>query len=105
MCNEADKKVDFRTSISQLVRLTDTEEVWFESPQMYLRIKMAIANFYFENKQFDSLQKKYMKKYGNLTFDTEELKKQELKLCITMLNNYPFKKIMKSRLKNSRERN
>lgn len=91
VCNERTKKVDFRTSISQLVRLTDTAEVWFESPQMYLRIKMAIANFYFENKQFVHSENVY-EEILNLNFDTIELKKTRIKIMYNHAQQLSFQK-------------
>lgn len=91
VCNERTKKVDFRTSISHLVRLTDTAEVWFESPQMYLRIKMAIANFYFENKQFVHSENVY-EEILNLNFDTIELKKTRIKIMYNHAQQLSFQK-------------
>ncbi|MCT4781455.1 MULTISPECIES: helix-turn-helix domain-containing protein [Exiguobacterium] len=88
---ERTKKVDFRSSISQLVHLTDTEDVWFESPQMYLRIKMAIANFYFENKQFIHSENVYEEILG-LNYDTIELKKTRIKIIYNHAQQLSFQK-------------
>lgn len=86
---ERTKKVDFRSSISQLAHLTDTEEVWFESPQMYLRIKMAMANFYFENKQFTHSESVY-EEILNLSYDTIELKKMRIKIIYNHAQQLSF---------------
>lgn len=91
ICSERTQKIDFRSSISRLVHLTDTEEVWFESPQMYLRIKMAIANFYFENKQFVHSESVF-EDVLRLKFDTIELKKARIKIIYNHAQQLSFQK-------------
>lgn len=86
---ERSKKVDYRSSISQLAHLTDKEDIWFESPKMFLRIKMAIANFYFENDQFIHSENVYEEILG-LNYDTIELKKTRLKIIYNHAQQLSF---------------
>lgn len=86
---ERSKKVDYRSSITQLVQVTDTEDVWFESPKMFLRIKMAIANFYFENDQFVHSESVY-EEILSLNYETVELKKARLKIIYNHAQQLSF---------------
>ncbi|MDI3235910.1 helix-turn-helix domain-containing protein [Exiguobacterium antarcticum] len=72
-------KIDYRTASVLLSRLTDQEDIWYESPKMYIRIKMAISNLHTENEQYHLAEKVY-EELEQLPYDTEELKKQLIKI-------------------------
>lgn len=46
------KLIDFRTAASILSSLIDKEDIWSSSVELFVRIKMAIANMYSEQYQF-----------------------------------------------------
>lgn len=71
--------IDYRTASSLLSHLTEKEDIWYESPQVFIRIKMAISNLYTENEQFHLSEKVYLE-LESLSYDTLELKKQLLKI-------------------------
>lgn len=76
---EGKKSIDYRSCISELSFLTDQEEVWYESPLMYVRIKLAIANYYYLNDQFVHSRKIYETLLA-MDFNTEELKSLRIKI-------------------------
>ncbi|MCT4781456.1 MULTISPECIES: helix-turn-helix domain-containing protein [Exiguobacterium] len=76
---EGKKSIDYRTCISQLSFLADHEDVWYESPVMYLRIKLAIANYYYLNLQYAHSRKIY-EELLMMDYDTEELTNLRLKI-------------------------
>lgn len=76
---EGKKNIDYRTCISELSYLTEQEAIWYESPFMYLRIKMAIANYYYLNQQFVHSKKVYVQLL-EMDFNTTELKKLRIKI-------------------------
>lgn len=76
---EGKKSLDYRSCISQLSFVADNEEVWYESPIMYLRIKLAIANYYYLNQQYVHSRRIY-EELLKMDFETEELKHLRLKI-------------------------
>lgn len=53
------KRIDFRTAASLLSHLLIEKEVWSHSIQLFIRIKMAIANMYSEEDQFHLTESVY----------------------------------------------
>ncbi|MCY1690816.1 helix-turn-helix domain-containing protein [Exiguobacterium sp. SL14] len=53
------KRIDFRTVASLLSHLLIEKEVWSHSIQLFIRIKMAIANMYSEEDQFHLTESVY----------------------------------------------
>lgn len=53
------KRIDFRTAASLLSNLLIEKEVWSHSIQLFIRIKMAIANMYSEEDQFHLTESVY----------------------------------------------
>ena len=53
------KRIDFRTAASLLSHLLIKKEVWSHSIQLFIRIKMAIANMYSEEDQFHLTESVY----------------------------------------------
>lgn len=76
---EGKKRLDYRSCISELSFLADQEEVWYESPLMYIRIKLAIANYYYLNHQFVHSRKIY-EALLVMDYNTEELKNLRIKI-------------------------
>lgn len=76
---EGKKTIDYRTCISALLRITEQEDIWYESPIMYIRIKMAIANYYYLNHQFVHSRKVYTQLL-QMDFNTDALKKLRIKI-------------------------
>lgn len=76
---EGKKRLDYRSCISELSFLADQEEVWYESPLMYIRIKLAIANYYYLNHQYVHSRKIY-EALLVMDYNTEELKNLRIKI-------------------------
>ena len=76
---EGKKRLDYRSCISELSFLADQEEVWYETPLMYIRIKLAIANYYYLNHQFVHSRKIY-EALLVMDYNTEELKNLRIKI-------------------------
>ncbi|MGE6554818.1 helix-turn-helix domain-containing protein [Exiguobacterium artemiae] len=76
---EGKKSLDYRSCISELSFLADQEEVWYESPLMYVRIKLAIANYYYLNHQFVHSRKIYEAILA-MDYNTEEFKNLRIKI-------------------------
>lgn len=53
------KRIDYRTAASLLSNLLVEREVWSHSIQLFIRIKMAIANMYSEEDQFHLTESVY----------------------------------------------
>ena len=92
------EKIDYRTASALLSRLTDQEDIWYESPKMFIRIKMAISNLHVENEQYHLAEKVY-EELEELTYDTEELKKQLIKIYYNHSQLLTYEKKYKAGLK------
>ncbi|WP_285801183.1 helix-turn-helix domain-containing protein [Exiguobacterium sp. s193] len=72
-------RIDYRSASSLLINLTNEEDVWYEAPQIFIRIKMAISNLYTENGKFHLAEKVYLE-LESLEYDTKDLKRHLLKI-------------------------
>ncbi|RJP00290.1 XRE family transcriptional regulator [Exiguobacterium sp. RIT452] len=73
-------KFDYRTTSVKLSRLTEEGELKFESPGLYLRIKMALAILYAENFDYKQAEKIYAD-LEDLDFRNDiEMRTQQLKI-------------------------
>lgn len=79
VAREGKKDIDYRTCISQLLRLSDEQQMETEYPVLYLRIRMSVANYYYLNGQYPYARKIYQEL---LTYDysTDTLKKLQCKI-------------------------
>ncbi|WP_294741075.1 helix-turn-helix domain-containing protein [uncultured Exiguobacterium sp.] len=79
VAREGKKDIDYRTCISQLLRLSDEQQMETEYPVLYLRIRMSVANYYYLNGQYRYARKIYQEL---LTYDysTDTLKKLQCKV-------------------------
>jgi len=79
VAREGKKDIDYRTCISQLLRLSDEQQMETEYPVLYLRIRMSVANYYYLNSQYPYARKIYQEL---LTYDysTDTLKKLQCKI-------------------------
>ncbi|MGX8176338.1 helix-turn-helix domain-containing protein [Exiguobacterium artemiae] len=81
------KKIDFRTCIVELQKLSDYYSTIYYSPRMLIRLKSAIATIYYENKSFKrgiSVYQELLK----LNFDNDELMIDRIRIL------YNFSKIL-----------
>lgn len=80
-------KIDFRTCIVELQKLSDLYSTAYYSPKMLIRLKSAIATMYYENKSFKRGISVY-KELLNLNFDNDELMIDRIRIL------YNFSKIL-----------
>lgn len=80
-------KIDFRTCIVELQKLSDLYSTAYYSPKMLIRLKSAIATMYYENKNFKRGISVY-KELLNLNFDNDELMIDRIRIL------YNFSKIL-----------
>ncbi|WP_214767034.1 MULTISPECIES: helix-turn-helix domain-containing protein [unclassified Exiguobacterium] len=66
------KKIDYRTCIVELQKLSDLYSTSYYSPKMLIRLKSAIATIYYENKSYQRCKKVY-EELISLNFDNDEL--------------------------------
>ncbi|WP_157964495.1 helix-turn-helix domain-containing protein [Exiguobacterium flavidum] len=81
--------VDTRSCASLLSRLTTNEDVWYESPKAFTKIKMGIANLYAEQEEYNHSKKVY-ESLLEMDYDTGDLRRLRLKII------YNFGQIMYS---------
>ena len=76
VAREGKKDIDYRTCISQLLYLSDQEQMEIEYPSIFLRIKMSVANYYYLNHQYQYARKIYeeLLEYDYMTYDLIKLK-------------------------------
>ncbi|MGI1806549.1 helix-turn-helix domain-containing protein [Exiguobacterium sp. TDN 0502] len=75
IAKEGRNDIDYRTCISQLLRLSDQEQVEREYPIIYLRIRMSVANYYYLNGHYPYARKIYedLLSYQYATYDLKKL--------------------------------
>ncbi|MCK2156207.1 helix-turn-helix domain-containing protein [Exiguobacterium sp. 17-1] len=81
------KKIDFRTCIVELQKLSDFYSTTYYSPKMLIRLKSAIATIYYENRSFKRGITVYQELL-KLNFDNDELMIDRIRIL------YNFSKIL-----------
>jgi len=74
VAREGKKDIDYRTCISQLLYLSDQEQMEIEYPSIFLRIKMSVANYYYLNHQYARKIYEELFEYDYMTYDLIKLK-------------------------------
>lgn len=97
VAREGKKDIDYRTCISQLLRLSEENQMEIEYPVLYLRIRMSVANYYYLNGQYPYARKIYE---GLLSYDysTHALKKLQCKIIYNHAQQLYFQNDFKTGL-------
>lgn len=97
VAREGRNDIDYRTCISQLLRLSDEQHMETEYPVLYLRIRMSVANYYYLNAQYSYARKIYEEL---LTYDysTYALKKLQSKVIYNHAQQLYFQNDFKTGL-------
>lgn len=97
VAREGKKDIDYRTCISQLLRLSDEHQMEIEYPVLYLRIRMSVANYYYLNGQYPYARKIY-ENLLTYEYSTYALKKLQCKIIYNHAQQLYFQNDFKTGL-------